>query len=62
MSVGAREYLENQSRRRMGARVLLTMVKCHGFSERHLEKAVEAEAMSCIAHKGFFAIVRIYIF
>ena len=43
------EYLESQSQRRMGARILLTMVKRHGLSDRHLEKAVEAEAMSCIA-------------
>ena len=44
-----KEYLESQSRRRMGARILLALVKRHELSERRLEKAVEAEAMSCIA-------------
>ena len=45
----AREYLESHTRRRMGARILLTLVKRSGLSEHRLEKAVEAEAMSCIA-------------
>jgi len=45
----AREYLESQTKRRMGARILLALVKRADSSERRLEKAVEAEAMSCIS-------------
>jgi len=45
----AREYLESQTKRRMGARVLLTLVKRSKVSEHRLEKAVEAEAMNCIS-------------
>ena len=45
----AREYLESQTKRRMGARILLTLVSRRGLSEHRLEKAVEAEAMSCIS-------------
>ena len=45
----AREYLKSQNRRKMGARILLTLVNRSGLSESRLEKAVEAEAMSCIA-------------
>jgi len=45
----AREYLESQTRRRMGARVLLTLVKRSGLSEHRMEKAVEAEALNCIS-------------
>ena len=44
----AKEYLESQARRRIGARILLTLVNRSGLSEYRLEKAVEAEAMSCI--------------
>ena len=44
----AREYLEGLTKRRMGARILLTLVKRSGLSEHRLEKAVEAEALSCI--------------
>ena len=44
----AKEYLESQTKRRMGARILLTLVNRAGLSEHRLEKAVEAEAMSCI--------------
>ena len=46
---GAKEYLESRTRRRMGARILLTLVNRAGLSEHRLEKAVEAEALSCIA-------------
>jgi biopolymer transport protein ExbB len=45
----AKEFLEGRTRRRMGARVLLALVKRAGSSEHQLEKAVEAEAMSCIS-------------
>jgi biopolymer transport protein ExbB len=45
----AKEYLESQTKRRMGARILLTLVNRSGLSEHRLEKAVEAEAMSCIS-------------
>ena len=45
---GAREFLESHTRRRMGARILLTMVNRSGLSEHRLEKAVEAEAQNCI--------------
>jgi len=44
----AREYLESQTRRRMGARILLTLVNRAGLSEYRLEKAVEAEAAACV--------------
>jgi len=45
----AKEFLENCSRRRMGARILLTLVTKHELSEHRLEKAVEAESLSCIS-------------
>ena len=45
----AKKYLESQTRRRMGARVLLTLVNRSDLSEHRLEKAAEAEAMSCIS-------------
>ena len=45
---GARKYLEALTGRRMGARILLALVKKPELSERQMEKAVEAEAMSCI--------------
>jgi len=44
----AREFLESQTKRRMGARILLILINRSGLSERQLEKAVEAEAISCI--------------
>ena len=45
-----REFLESQTRRRMGARILLTLVKRSlGVSEHRLERAVEAEALKCIS-------------
>ena len=43
-----REYLKERTKRRMGARILLAMVDRAGLSEHRLEKAVEAEALSCI--------------
>ena len=45
----AREFLESNTRRRMGARILLILVNRSGLSEHRLEKAVEAEAISCIS-------------
>jgi biopolymer transport protein ExbB len=52
---GTREYLSTQTKRRMGARVLLTLVDRSGltgkdvsFSEHRVEKAAETEALSCI--------------
>ena len=44
-----KEYLESQSKRRMGARILLTLVTRSNLSERRLEKSVEAEALNCIS-------------
>jgi biopolymer transport protein ExbB len=44
-----KEYLENLTKRRMGARILLALVSRQGLSEHRLEKAVEAEALSCIS-------------
>lgn len=44
----AGKYLEGQTRRRMGARILLTLVNNSALSEHRLEKAVEAEAMRCV--------------
>ena len=44
-----RKYLEGNVKRRMGARVLLSLVKRAGLPEQRLEKAVEAEAISCIS-------------
>jgi len=42
-------YLESQTKRRMGARILLTLLKRSDLSERRLEKAVEVESMNCIS-------------
>ena len=57
---GAIEYLEPQTKRRMGARVLLAIFKrATPFSEHHVEKAAETEAMICInsLEKGFSFLV-----
>jgi biopolymer transport protein ExbB len=51
---GARQYLSALTKRRMGARILLTLVNRaapagrRGLSEHQIEKAVESEAMTCI--------------
>jgi biopolymer transport protein ExbB len=50
---GAQEYLSDKTERKMGARVLLAMVKRASpekgkFSELLTEKAVETEAMDCL--------------
>jgi len=42
-------FLESHTRRRMGARILLTLVKRRDLPEHRLEKLVEAEALSCIS-------------
>jgi len=45
---GAREVLENLTKRKMGARILLALVNRSNLSEHRMEKAVEAEALNCI--------------
>jgi biopolymer transport protein ExbB len=45
---GARIYLSGLTKRRMGARVLLALINRAHLSERHMEKAAETEALSCI--------------
>lgn len=45
---GAREYLAGLTKRRMGARILLTLVNRSGLTEQRMERATEAEALSCI--------------
>jgi biopolymer transport protein ExbB len=45
---GAETFLKERTKRDMGARVLLTLVRHAGFSERRLEKAAETEAQSCV--------------
>jgi biopolymer transport protein ExbB len=44
----AKGFLEKSTKRRMGARILLTLVNRSSSSEHLLEKAVEAEAMNCV--------------
>ena len=46
---GAIEFLESQPWRRMGARIILTLLKKRELSEYRLEKAVEAEAAKCVS-------------
>jgi biopolymer transport protein ExbB len=49
---GAAEYLSEHTKRRMGARVLLTLLNRSNpgpkFSEHHAERTAETEAMNCI--------------
>jgi biopolymer transport protein ExbB len=45
---GAKSYLSALSKRRIGARILLTLVEKSGLSEYRMEKAVETEAVSCV--------------
>jgi biopolymer transport protein ExbB len=45
---GAKEYLSALTKRRIGARILLVLVNKSGLSEHRMEKAVEAEALSCV--------------
>jgi biopolymer transport protein ExbB len=44
----AQRYLTGLTKRRIGARILLTLVNRVGLPEPQLERALEAEAMSCI--------------
>ncbi|MDR2632662.1 MAG: MotA/TolQ/ExbB proton channel family protein [Treponema sp.] len=44
----AQAYLTGLSKRRVGARILLTLVNRSELPEHQIEKALEAEAMSCI--------------
>jgi biopolymer transport protein ExbB len=44
----AREYLTPLVQRRMGARILLTLIDQAGQEEHRLEKAVETQAVSCV--------------
>ncbi|GHV90549.1 biopolymer transporter [Spirochaetia bacterium] len=44
----ARTYLSALTKRRMGARILLTLVERSGLGEHRMEKAVETEALSCV--------------
>ncbi|MDR1029775.1 MAG: MotA/TolQ/ExbB proton channel family protein [Treponema sp.] len=44
----AQQYLTGLTKRRIGARILLTLINRAGFPEHQIEKAIEAEAMSCI--------------
>jgi biopolymer transport protein ExbB len=45
---GAADYLTALSKRRLGARILLTLVNRAALSEHLLERAVETEAQRCI--------------
>jgi biopolymer transport protein ExbB len=45
---GARQYLSGLTKRRMGARILLALVKRPDLPEHRIEKAVETEALTCI--------------
>jgi biopolymer transport protein ExbB len=61
---GAADYLSAQTKRRMGARILLALVKRSSpdkgaFSEHLTERVVEIEAMECInsLEKGFSFLV-----
>ncbi|WP_232616783.1 MotA/TolQ/ExbB proton channel family protein [Treponema primitia] len=45
---GAKQYLSGLTKRRMGARILLVLVKRSDLSEHRIEKAVETEALTCI--------------
>jgi biopolymer transport protein ExbB len=43
-----REYLSPLVKRRMGARILLTLIDRAGLGEHRVERAVETQALSCI--------------
>jgi biopolymer transport protein ExbB len=45
---GSKQYLASLTRRRMGARILITLMNRSGLSEHQMERAVEAEALTCI--------------
>jgi biopolymer transport protein ExbB len=43
-----REYLSPLAKRRMGARILLTLVDRASLGEHRMERAVESQALSCV--------------
>ncbi|MDR3146412.1 MAG: MotA/TolQ/ExbB proton channel family protein [Treponema sp.] len=43
-----REYLNPLVKRRIGARILLTLIDRAGLEEQRLERAVETQALSCV--------------
>jgi biopolymer transport protein ExbB len=45
---GARDYLCSLEQRRLGVQILLALVSTSQLSEHHIEKAAEAEAVSCV--------------
>jgi biopolymer transport protein ExbB len=45
---GARQYLAARTKRRVGARILLALVNRPGLTEQSMDRAAEAEALSCI--------------
>jgi biopolymer transport protein ExbB len=45
---GAEEFLSGLTRRRMGARILLALIRRSDLPEHHMEKAAETEALRCI--------------
>jgi biopolymer transport protein ExbB len=45
---GAQQYLARLVDRRMGARIMLALVNRYTLSENRIEKAAEAEALTCI--------------
>jgi biopolymer transport protein ExbB len=45
---GARQYLSPLTKRRMGARILLALVRKADLPEHHIERAAETEALTCI--------------
>ena len=44
-----KKFLMSQTKRRMGARILLVLLNRSDLSEHRLEKAVEVEALNCIS-------------
>jgi biopolymer transport protein ExbB len=46
--IDGREYLTPLVKRRMGARILLTLIDRSGLGEHRMERAVETQAISCI--------------
>jgi biopolymer transport protein ExbB len=45
---GAATYLESFPKKKMGARIVLALIRRAGLSEHFMEKAAETEALSCI--------------
>ncbi|MDR2782309.1 MAG: MotA/TolQ/ExbB proton channel family protein [Treponema sp.] len=45
---GARDYLSSLTNRKIGVRVFLCLINHHDLSEHEIEKAVEAEALTCV--------------